>query len=263
MIMLMVFMLSVLVTSAGFAKEKLEAANSKITFEAKEITDQKELIKRAKKGVIEGPTVPIQKAKLTKDGKDFTEKNVKTFVTVQKLKEKEYINKEGKKIITTTYKQDVISFVSLVDESEGGVMSEIGTLGLEDPNESYDDDGPDKTAKVRNTIYYNTISVGIETAYNFTKITSKWDKLDSSITWDNSYIGWNKHGTWYNSSGVKVGQGTLGNQEMVPSSGIPSIGVTYTLYTYSDEYVVPSTTSFSMYGQSMIKLYRGGLSVGL
>ncbi|GAV24051.1 hypothetical protein cpu_25610 [Carboxydothermus pertinax] len=196
-----------------------------VIYEAKEITDEKVLFERAINGVIEGDVVPKVKVFLQKDGSEVDTKNVKQYVTVQKIKTTKNLKSGATRSL---YKQVSISLLS--------------STALQDLNEGWDST---YGVKATCTAWYETITLPVKdlfgniinyrTYYRYVKIDGKWIKYDSTLSLKNSQIGFRHQGTAAKSDGTIYG-GLSIDRTYTVANGYPTSGTTYSIYPNTNGY---------------------------
>ena len=222
--------------------------NETLIFEREEITDLDLLLERAKKGINEGPGNP--RATLTKDGKEISrsEKNLakdddkenKTFVTVQKVKQKKNLE-TGK--VTTLYRQDAFAIIQGKTDTDAG--TDPGSLS-------------NIYLTAYNTIYWSAIQCDdLFWNYKFTLVRGRWVRKDSQVSWANSKIGYYQQGEKFTSSCVSKGMGYYQANVSMPSSGNPVSGTWYSLEPGTDYYVSWDFNDHFAFSDIDIS-YRGG-----
>ena len=216
--------------------------NEKLIFERNEITDEDQLLQRAKDGINEGNTAPKATVELSRNGKPVSDNRIETYVTVQKLKSKKNLITGA---VSTLYRQDAFALIP------AGVLR----APLDDPNSGYDES---VSVKATNTIYYYQNYFDGRNVFKYDKVGGKWTRLDPTVSWSNSEIGWSARGTIYDNYGNDIGQISNSDRETVPSSGSPTSGTEYFMTPSVTNYIGWALTVDYMAGNQLIDLSRDG-----
>lgn len=252
-------LLLLLTSSVSFASDGLASDsfisndNEVLVYESAEITDQAELFDRAVKQISDEPVKTKQISTLTENGQNISTDKIKTYTTVQKLKEKKDLQ-TGK--TTSYYRQDSFAVIpkSMLD-SEVSKTSNVDKttfrVALIDQDQDYD---PSVSVLVTSKIYYSYFNCLNRNFYKFSKVSGTYNILDSQVTMSNAKVGYYNLGTVVNSNCA----GNYGNQEYntwtVSSSPVSGTEYSHSINSY---YYYSNGSSDINSGSAGITLRRG------
>lgn len=213
--------------------------NEKLIFERDEITDEDQLLQRAKEKIIEVNASPKADVIFLHNGKLVADNRVKTYVTVQKLKSKKNLT-TGE--VTTLYRQDAFALIP------AGVLSDP----LQDSKEGYDST---TSVKARNTIFYYQNYFNGRNVFKYHNVYGKWTRLDSTVSWSNAKLGWQARGTKYSDTGTDLGPIDDGYLQTLST---PVSGTAYSMTPSVKTYIGWALTADYMAGKQQITLSRDG-----